>query len=300
MARGSPSFPPGDPVSLVGHAGERQAPARRLLAEEIDEIQRRLVGRRRAVLERVRRVEEAAEPRRRAPGNARLDPLPDAHAVERHARRRPGLVGGLLARRVEVPPQERIHGLELPVGVGDRIGGAQHVEGVLRAGRLGRVKVEGPKAEAPREPEHRLVVGVDELPAPLADLAIPPVVRRVRVDPATDLAGGLVHGGGNAGILKRQGAQSGRPSPPRRWRPWPAAFSAAPSSPEAAPARRRAERRRARATPPPRRPRRRKARREIRRAARAPERRPRRRALARFGPLAPDHVGRDAAPRRED
>ena len=263
-----PVVSPGDPVSLVGHAGERQVSARRLLAEEIDEIQRRLVGRRRAVLQRVRRVEEATEPRRRASGNARVDPLPDAHAVERHARGRPGLVGGLLARGVEVPPQERIHGLELPVGVGHRIEGAQHVEGVLRAGRLGRVKVDGPKAEPPREAEHRLVVRVDELTTPLLPGSSSSPPRSV--DAAAVF--GLVDGRGNAAILEGRGGGQAGAIPLRRWRSWPGAFSAAPSSP-GAPARRPAERRRARPTPSPRRPRR-GGPRDIRRATRA-RRRPR-------------------------
>ena len=79
----------------------------------------------------------------------------------------------------EVPTQQRIHELELPVRVGDGIERVQHVKRVFRGGRQGGVEVEGPEAEPPREPEHRLVVRIDQLPAPLADLPVLPVVRPV-------------------------------------------------------------------------------------------------------------------------
>jgi hypothetical protein len=90
-----------------------------LLPEEIHEVQRRLIRRRCPVLERVGHVEESAEPRRRATGDARVDPIADAHAVQRHARRCIGPVRGLLTGRVEVTPKQRVHLLELPIGVRD-------------------------------------------------------------------------------------------------------------------------------------------------------------------------------------
>ena len=286
-----------DSEALVGHAGQGQPPSGRLLPEEVHEVERRLVGRRGAVLERVGDVEEPAEPRRRATRDARLDPLPDAHAVERHPRRRPGLVGRLLTRRGEISPEERIHRLELTIGVGDRVGSAQHVEGVLRAGRLGGVEIQGPETEASGEPQDRLMIGVDELPAPLADLAVPPVARRVRVDPAADLARGLVHGGGDAGIVKGQRsaeAPQTRPDDGHRGR-WLSRRrllrrrrrlrGVEPIGAERQPGRRRAAaqeectpRDRARAVAPGR--------------LRTP-------AFARSGPLGPDHGGRDAPPVRD-
>jgi hypothetical protein len=115
----------------------------------------------------------------------------------------------LLARRGEVSPEQRIHRLELTISVGNRVESAQHVERVLRARRLGGVEIQGPETEAPGEPEDGLMIGVDELPAPLADLAVPPVARGVRVDPATDLACGLYTA--DAGV----GGQAAKaPSPP--------------------------------------------------------------------------------------
>ena len=158
-----------------------------------------------AVLERVRDVEEPAEPGRRAARHARVDPLPDAHAVESHARRGLGLVGRLVAGRVEVPLEQRVDGLELPVRVGDRVEGAEDVIGVLRPRRLAGVEVDRLETEAPGQAEDGLMVGVDELAAPLAHLAVPPIAGSVRVDPAADLPGGLVHGDGDARVVQGEG-----------------------------------------------------------------------------------------------
>src|SRR4029453_17477442 len=93
-------------------------------------------------------------------------------------------MGRLLPRGVEIPAEERVDFLELAVGLGDGVAGAEHLVRVLGARCLGAVKVDRPETEAFREPEHGLMIGVDQLPAPLADLSVSPVSRRVRVNPA--------------------------------------------------------------------------------------------------------------------
>src|SRR6201999_112512 len=70
-----------DVIALVGHAEDAEA-LLRLVAEQVDEVQRRLdpgVG---AVLDRVRDIEARTERRAVAAGDARLDPVVDARVIE--------------------------------------------------------------------------------------------------------------------------------------------------------------------------------------------------------------------------
>ena len=292
--RGSRSLPPAIRKRSSDMPVRDRRPPGGCSPEEVYEVEGRLVGRRRAVLERVSHVEKPAEPRRRATGDARLDPLPDAHAVER----RPPPASGSCASSPRPPRRGLAGAADTSPGTHDR----RRRPGRERPARGTRPPSPAPgqrgdpgsETEAPGEPEDGLMIGVDELSAPLADLAVPPVARGVRVDPATDLACGLVHGGGDAGVVKGQGSREApQPRPDdgdrgrrlsrrrllrRRWR----LRGLQPTGAERHPGRHRAPAHQER---PPR--------------HRGRGRRPgllRTPLFARSGPLGPDHGGRDATP----
>src|SRR5207245_6700841 len=79
--------PTGDVVALVGDAVDSEALRAGLVGEQVDDVERRLVGRVRAVLLVVGDVEQPAERGAVASGYARLDPVVGAHVVERVAGR---------------------------------------------------------------------------------------------------------------------------------------------------------------------------------------------------------------------
>jgi hypothetical protein len=88
------------------------------------------------------------------------------------------------------------------------------VERILRPARLAGTEVDRLQTEATGEPEDGLMIGVDQLSAPLADLAVAPVPGRVRMDPTSGLIRRLVHRGGDPRVVKGQRcAQAGEPRP---------------------------------------------------------------------------------------
>ena len=209
--------PTGKVEVLVRLAEDREAGAGGLAVEQVDDVERRLVVRVGAVLLRVRRVEQAAEPRAVAAGDVLLDPAVDGQPVEKAAGRRRAGVRRRVAGRVVLVVEDLQHRLEVTVELLVRVVVAEEPVRLGRVRRLRGEHVGDDEPEAVGEREDRLVAAVDQLAAPLARLSVRPVgvgrryERAVRVHAAADPVGRrLVDGGGHACVGEGQrGGQTG-------------------------------------------------------------------------------------------
>ena len=173
-------------------------------AEQVNQVQRALLGRDVAVLDVVGDVEEAAHRAGVATGHTALDPVIDAHVVEvraglRGAAVERGVAGGIDVLLDVVPDRVEV-GLRLRV----RVVVAEEVVGVCGVQGLGAQEIDPREVEPARQAEDRLVATVDQLATVLAGLAVEPG-RGVGVHPATDATRGLVDGRGDARVLQREG-----------------------------------------------------------------------------------------------
>ena len=201
-----------DVESLVGLAVERERSAG--VAEQVDEVERGLLGRLGSVLDVVGDVEQLAERRRVAARHAGLDPLVDAHVVEGDPLGRRDLVGRRIARHGQVAVQRRPDRLEVAIGLVGGVVVAEEAVRVGRAVRLGAEQVDGRQVEPPGEREDRLVPRVDQLAAQLGSLAVGPVagkVDEVGVHAAADPRRmGFVDRGADSAVLQRESRRQAR------------------------------------------------------------------------------------------
>ena len=178
------------PGLVVGLPVDREVPRLRVEAEQVHQVQRRLLRRLRAVLLVVRVVQERAERGAVATWDVVLDPVVDRHPVEEPAGVREVVVERRIARLLHLVLQDLMDGLEVLVRLVLGVHRAEHVVRVFAAVRLRAEQVDGAEAEALRELEDRLVIRVDQLTAELRLLAAPEVrrdgggLRPVRVHPA--------------------------------------------------------------------------------------------------------------------
>ena len=188
-----------DVKTLVRLAEDRERVVLRLEGQEVDEVERRLIGALGAVLDLVGRVEEEAERRLVPARHPRLDPVEHAHVVE--LARGVGEVvegGGERCRRF-VGGDRLEH--RRKVGVGLRLGIEMALEEVCVLGprRLRGDEVVELEVEAVRQLADVAVAGIDELAAPLGHLVVGPGGGIGEHAPA-GAAGGLVDGGGDAAV----------------------------------------------------------------------------------------------------
>ncbi len=180
-------------------------------AEQVDDVQRALVGRVGPVFDRVGDVEQGADRRFAAAWDAAVDPLGDRHLIELLPFGRELVVSGRFAGGFEILG-DRLLNAAPPVLVSLLHGvvAAEQLVGVAQARISGEV-VER-QAEASGEADDRLVIGVDQLSAPFAHLIVRPY-RRGREHPPADPVRGFIDGAGDSGIL--QGERRVEPGDPR-------------------------------------------------------------------------------------
>ena len=162
--------PAPDVEALVRLAEDGQPGRLGLEREQVDQVERRLLGGVRAVLDRVGRVEQHPERRGVSARHPRLDPVVHAHGVEGRAR-----VGEIVERRRErrrrlVGDDRFEHRREILVGLRLGVVVAEEPVGVLGPGRLGVEQVVEAQVEALGQLPDRPVAGVDQLAPPLGDL----------------------------------------------------------------------------------------------------------------------------------
>ncbi len=151
-------------------------------AEQVEEVQRALLGRVGSVLDRVGDVEQPAEARPHPIRDRLLDPVDDREPVElasalRGAVEERGIAGGRDVL-VDLLP----HLLEVVGDLGLRVGGRAKAGAHLGSVRLGAEQVVELEAELLREVADRLVALIDQLAAVLGDL---PVRERAANRPAS-------------------------------------------------------------------------------------------------------------------
>ncbi len=195
----------GDVVTLV-RLPEHAEAARRLVPEQVDEVERRLVGRLRAVLLVVCGVEQRPEPRAEPAGNVVRDPVVHRHLVEHLTGRRRAVVQRRIAGRLQLLLEGLRDALEVDGRLVRCVVGAEDPVRILGTRRLRRQKVDCGEIELLREPEDLLVPRVDELAAELGLLAVVPEVVTelgpVGVHAPADAVGRLVHVGVHALVLE--------------------------------------------------------------------------------------------------
>ena len=201
--------PAGDVVPLVRRSEDLEVARVGGEAEQVNQVQRALLGRDVAVLDVVGDVEEAAHRAGVATGHTALDPVIDAHVVEvraglRGAAVERGVAGGIDVLLDVVPDRVEV-GLRLRV----RVVVAEEVVGVGGVQGLGAEEVDPCQVEPARQAEDRLVAAVDQLAAVLAGLPVEPG-RGVGVHAAADAARGLVDRRGDARVLQREGRVQAR------------------------------------------------------------------------------------------
>ena len=202
--------PAADVVALVGGAEDAEVAGPGLVAEQVDQVERALVGGLGPVLDVVGHVEEHAEGRGVAARHPRFDPVVDAHRVERAAARGAQVEERRVAGVLDVAVERLVHRLEVAVRLRLRVVLAKEVIGVLRAVGHRPEQVVEREVEAFGQRLDGLVTAVDQLAAPLAHLAVAPVATHVREHAAADATGGLVDGGVDAGVLEgERRAQAG-------------------------------------------------------------------------------------------
>ena len=195
--------------ALVGLAEEPQL--RPGVAEQVEQVQRALLGRVRAVLDRVGDVEQLSESRRVTTRDRHFDPVGDRHRVELTASPRRVVVRGRVVGVGHVLVDRGPRDLEVRRHLLVRVGPAVEEAEELGASLLGARQVVQPEAQLVDELPHRVVAGVDELATVLDDL---PVGEGAAERPAT-AAGAvrrLVELDAVAGLTQAVGA--GQPGEP--------------------------------------------------------------------------------------
>jgi hypothetical protein len=192
-----------DVVTLVRFAEDVESFARLGLLvgpEQIDNVERALVGRVGPVFDGVGDVEQGANWRFAAAGDAAVDPLGARHLIELLPFGREPVVSGRLARGFEILGDRSLNAASpVLVSLLDRVVAAENLVSVAQVRNPGEV-VEG-QAEASGEADDRLVIGIDQLAAQFADLIVRPDRGR-REHAAPDPVRRLVPGAGDSRILQ--------------------------------------------------------------------------------------------------
>ena len=159
-------------VVLLVRLPEHAELARADVAEEVDEIERALHARLRAVLDVVRDVQELAQPRRDSTGHRLLDPVDDREVVELAAALCVAVEERRVARGGEVRVELLPDLLQVVRHLGERVRRAVEVAEDLGAVRLSLVQVVEVEPELMHEAPELVVTLVDQLAAVLVDLAV--------------------------------------------------------------------------------------------------------------------------------
>ena len=142
-------------------------------------------------------------------GDAALDVVVDAHAVQRPARRGVRVERRWKAGCLRVSGDDAGHGSEIPIGLAFRVVPPGEIVDVVGPRWLGAEQVVQTQIEASGQLPDGRVARVDQFPAPLGDLVRVPV-GVVRKHPSAHAAGCLVHRAPDPGVSKLQRAiQSG-------------------------------------------------------------------------------------------
>ena len=180
-------------------------------AEQVDNVQRALVRRVGPVFDRIGDVEQSADRRFAAARDAAVDPLGDRHLIELLPFGRELVVSRRFARGFEILGDRLLNAAPpILVRLLHGVVAAEKLVGVAQARISGEV-VER-QAEASGEANDRLVIGVDQLSAPFADLIVRPD-RRGREHPPADPVRRFVDRAGDSGVL--QGERRVQPGDPR-------------------------------------------------------------------------------------
>ena len=198
-----------DDVVLLVRGAEDAELALTRVAEQVEQVERALLGRFGAVLDVVRDVEQLPDPRFHPVLEGLLDPVDDRHVVELAASLGRDLERGRVARggdvAVDLLPRVLDVVGHLRVGVRRPVEVAEHLRSVL----LGPEEVVQLQAETGCELPDRGVALVDQLAAVLDDLALGERAPESPAAPA-DPVGRLVDLGVVAGIAQRvRGTQPG-------------------------------------------------------------------------------------------
>ena len=186
-----------DVVALVRLSVDREVAGARVVAEQVHDVERRLILRFGSVLLVVRRVEQAPHRGAVAAGNVVLDPVVGGHVVEEDARVGVDLVRRRIARGLYLPLQRVVDRLEVQVGLLCRVVAVEEPVRVGGAVRLRGHEVVCRQVEALRQMADRHVIAVDQLAAELRDLPVAPVAGAIGMHPAADALGrGFVDGRG--------------------------------------------------------------------------------------------------------
>src|SRR3984957_15768460 len=140
-------------------------------AEQIDDVQRALVGGVGAVLNRVGDVEQSADRRFPPAWDAALDPFGDRHLVELLPFGRELVVSRRFAGGLQILGDRLLNAAPpILVRLLHGVVAAENLVGVAQAGISGEVVQR--QAKPSGEANDRLAIGVDKLAAPFADLIV--------------------------------------------------------------------------------------------------------------------------------
>ena len=213
IARGRRWLPPRMSIAFVGRS-ERDELARRLVVmwlptEPVDHVERTLRVRGDAVFRNVLQVDVRADVRAQAARDESLDPRGQAHRIELATGGRRPIVRRHVSGRRELTLQRSIHRPEFVVQRLLRIVTTALHDRLLRASRHGGEFVREREPVALRERLHRRVIGVDQFPAVLADLAVAPK-RRFGMHAAADAMLPFVHGRAHPAVAQRERGRQAR------------------------------------------------------------------------------------------
>ena len=159
-------------VVLLVRLPEHAELARADVTEEVDEVERALLARLRAVLDVVRDVQQLTQPRRDPARYELLDPVDDREAVELVSALRVAVEERRVAGGGEVRVERLPDLFQVVRHRGERVRRAVEVADDLGAVRLALVQVVEVETELVDEAPELVVTLVDELAAVLVDLAV--------------------------------------------------------------------------------------------------------------------------------
>jgi hypothetical protein len=144
-------------IPLVRRAEDREVAWNRREAEQVNEVERALVSRDRSVLDVVSDIEQLTHRRGVAARHTALDPVVDAHLVQRDASRGGQFVQGWIGSCVHVLLDVVPHRVEVGARLGCRVVLAEEVVGFGRVVRLDAKQVDPRDVEPIGQPEDGLV-----------------------------------------------------------------------------------------------------------------------------------------------